>query len=183
MAAGVLCGLVIAGILAAVPLAAPGSSIVSFAPTDDTYSSAGKANGSLTYLVLDRQPERVGYVRFRVSGVTQPIVRATLRLYAQTTVPMGYQVRSVASAGWSEETLTEESSPLPSNRIVAASGALAEGTWAVADVSAVVTGDGTYAFALTTTTSAALRFATKEDGAATAPQLEIETRTASASET
>lgn len=183
MAAGLLCGLVIAGTLAAVPLAAPTSSIVSFAPTDDTYSRAGKPNGSLTYLIVDGQPERVGYVRFRVSGVTQPIVRATLRLYAQTTVPMGYQVRSVASDGWSEETLTEESSPLPSNRIIAASGALAQGAWAAADVSSVVTGDGTYSFALTTTTGAQLRFATKEDGAATAPQLEIETRTASASET
>jgi lipoprotein-anchoring transpeptidase ErfK/SrfK len=58
--------------------------------------------------------------------------------------------------------------------VTATSGAISTGTWMSLDVTPLVTGNGSFGFALTTT-GQAVRFASKEAGAGTSPQLVVET--------
>ena len=92
-----LAAVLAAGLLAAVPLATPATSSTSLAPTDDTFVSGKQPNGALTYLLVDGRPVRRGYLRFTVGGLTEPVVRATLRLYP-TTQGEPVSVRSVTSS-------------------------------------------------------------------------------------
>jgi hypothetical protein len=164
-----------AGLLAAVPLATPATSSTSLAPTDDTFANGKQPNGALTYLLVDGRPVKRAYLRFTIGGLTQPVVRATLRLYP-TTQGESVSVRSVTSAGWTESTLTSSNAPAPANAVTATSGAISTGTWVSLDVTPLVTGNGSFGFALTTT-GQAVRFASKEAGAGTSPQLVVETST------
>jgi hypothetical protein len=177
----VLGGLLALGVLAAIPLAAPAAN-VAFAPTDDTYSNSGKINGSRAYLLVDNDPLMRGYLRFAVSGLTQPVVRATLRLYPQTSSSSGFDVRSVSSA-WNEDTLRASNAPAPASTVTASSGSVNAGTWEALDVTPLVTGNGTFAFALTASGASHHRLATKEGGSATAPQLVVETASSSTTAT
>jgi hypothetical protein len=170
------------GLVSALPLAAPAATTVSFAPTDDTYANAefpSATHGSEISMRVDGNPVRRAYVRFNVSGLTAPVTRATLRIYARTSQTLGYDVRSVSSTGWSESTLTYTNAPAPSTVVTASSGPVTGGTWKALDVTRLVAGNGAVAFALTTASETNLPLATKEGGAATAPQLVVETSSSS----
>jgi hypothetical protein len=54
--------------------------------------------GSSTALRADGSPIMRSYPRFDLSGVSSPISRATLRLYAQSAHRTGYEVRPVADS-------------------------------------------------------------------------------------
>lgn len=150
-----------------------------FKPTDDTYSSAANpatTHGSLTSLKIDGDPARRGYVRMVVAGLGlgDRITRVTLRFYPRTGSSSGFEVRTV-DPGWSERTLTHLNAPTPSVTVAARSGALTSGTWKSIDVTSLIAGNGTYAFALTTSRSSSLELASKEAGSSKAPQLVVQT--------
>jgi hypothetical protein len=166
------------GVLGAASLAAPAATSLSFAPTDDTYANAefpSATHGSETSMRVDGSPMRRPYLRFDVSGLTAPVTRATLRIYARASHSLGYDVRSVSNTGWTEATLTYANAPPPSATVTASSGSITADTWKALDVTPLVTGNGALAFALTTASETNLPLATKEGGAATAPQLVVET--------
>jgi cadherin-like protein/glycosyl hydrolase family 99/Big-like domain-containing protein len=150
-----------------------------FRPTDDTYSSAANpatTHGSSTSLKIDGDPTRRGYVRMVVAGLGlgDRITRVTLRFYPRTGNSSGFEVRTV-DPGWSEKTLTHLNAPTPSVTVAARSGALTSGTWKSIDVTSLIAGNGTYAFALTTSRSSSLELASKEAGSSRAPQLVVQT--------
>ena len=110
---------------------------------------------------------KISYLRFEVSGLSGPPVSATLSYYSQSTGSTRTAVRLV-TGDWSEDTLTYTNKPAYGS-IVSTTGALTAGTRASADVSSVVTGNGSYSFALTTTATAS-RYADSRE-AANPPQL------------
>jgi hypothetical protein len=183
----VLAGLLGLGVLAAGSLAASATtSAVAFAPTDDTYVDSVVSDqpfGSALEGRLDSYPLKHAYLRFDVDGLTSPVSRATLRIYSRTAHFLGFEVRSVASTSWMEETLTYAAAPEFSESVFAASGAIALGSWVELDVTPLVAGNGPVAFALTTRSVTQLPLALKESGETLAPQLIVETESASPSET
>jgi hypothetical protein len=150
-----------------------------FAPTDDTYASftdSTTPQGSRPYVRIradsSGSPKRT-FLKFSVSGVSGPVTSATLRMYSIWNSASGIQVRS-ADTNWSEQTLTWVNAPAYSSTVTAASTSYPANVWISLNVTPLVTGNGTYSFALTTPSGETM-LASKEGGAATAPQLLIQT--------
>jgi hypothetical protein len=148
-----------------------------FTPAADSYVNAGSPTtnyGTATTLRADASPDLHGYLRFNVQGLTTSVSRATLRIFANSAATLGHEIRGVSDNNWSESTLTYFNAPIVGN-VVGSSGPITAGTWTSVDVTPLITGNGTFNFALTTTSGTAISFASREAGA-NAPQLIVETQ-------
>lgn len=149
-----------------------------FTSTADSYvrSDAPTTNyGSSTQFRVDGSPVVRSYVRFNVQNVTGTITKATLRVYANSAQNTGFLVHA-ASDSWEESTLRFDNAPAYSTVATGASGAVAANTWYSVPVTALVNGNGSYSFVLTTTASTAMSLASRES--ANDPQLIVEYETA-----
>jgi hypothetical protein len=170
---------------ASAPTATPGgtSTSVTLHPVADAYvdSSYVSTNyGTLTQIRVDASPTVRGYLRFAVSGLSGQVSKATLRLYANSSLSTGITANRVADNTWGETTITYSNAPALGSAI-ATSGAVTMGTWISVDVTPYVTGNGTFSFALTSSNATALSLASRE--ATNQPQLVISTAATSATAT
>jgi chitodextrinase len=110
------------------------------------------------------------YLSFTASGLSGTVRRATLRLYALSGTVDGPTV-APTSATWSEGGITWSNKPAPTGPAIADLGAIATGAYVDIDVTALVTGNGTYAFQLTGQSTDGVDFHSKE--APNDPQLVI----------
>jgi len=115
---------------------------------------------------------RLSYLKFTVSGVTESVVSAKLRVYAESGNSVGYEVRQSADT-WSENGLTYRNRPAPGN-VVGRSGSYASGQWTTVDVTSVVRGNGTFSFALSALNTSMTTLSSRE-AAANRPQLVLAT--------
>jgi acid phosphatase type 7 len=142
---------------------------------EDTYVSQGTPNtvhGAYAYLASNAAPgERRLYVKVTVNGIpTQATgVRATLRLWGQTTSNSVFTVWQVPST-WTEGGLTWNNQPALGATVTSRTGATA-GQYNDFDVSSYVTGNATFAMAVTTSTTTQINFTSKESTANHPPQL------------
>jgi len=136
-------------------------------------ASSASNYGTLTTLRADASPVVRSYLRFVVQGVSGTVTRVTLRIFTNSSSSTGYEVRSVADNSWSESTISYANSPAVGN-VTAGSGPFGSGVWTTVDITPLMTGNGTFSIALTTTNSTAFSLASREAGAG-APQLVIET--------
>jgi hypothetical protein len=152
---------------------APPPTILTFTPVADTNARSDKPSsnyGTATTLRTDSSPDTLSYLRFDLSGVGSPVSRATLHVLATSGNRTGYDVRGVANATWGETTLTYANRPAVGS-IVASSGRVTAATWTEVDVTSLVTGNGLLSVALTSTSSTATSFASRES--ADDPQLVV----------
>jgi methionine-rich copper-binding protein CopC len=115
-------------------------------------------------------PEYRSFVRFQVSGLGGSVTSATLRLYVTDDSVDGGSVYGV-STSWTEGSLTWSNAPALSGTPLDSAGNVSVGTWAEYDVTAHVTGNGTYAFGLSSASENSVYFSSREG--ANAPQLVI----------
>jgi PKD repeat protein len=87
------------------------------------------------------------YLQFEVAGLGGAVVSAVLRLYVTDAGTDGGTLYEVDD-GWTETGITWNNAPPIGGAPLGSVGAVSVG-WVELDVSAVVTGDGTYSFALT----------------------------------
>ena len=159
------------------PTATQTSGTVSFAPLADSYVSESSPTtnyGSNTTLRADASPVVRSYLRFNVQGLSSPVTRATLRVYANSASSLGYQVQEVSDNIWVESTINYNNMP-SLGASLGSSGSFGAGIWTTVDVTNYITGNGVFNLALTTTSSTAISFASRESGA-NAPKLVIETQ-------
>ncbi len=133
----------------------------------DTYVNAGSPNsnyGSATTFRLDASPDVHAYLRFTVQGLSAPVVRARLLVFANNTSSIGIRAQAVADNSWGEGTMNYTNAPALGN-LLATSGAFTAGSWITLDVTSYITGNATYSIGLTTTSSTAMGFAARESGA------------------
>jgi hypothetical protein len=145
-------------------------------PVADSYvneTSPTTNYGSQTSLRTDGSPILRSYLRFNVQGLSGNVTRATLRVFANTASSAGCSANSVANNTWSESTLNYNNAP-PVGGALGSSGSFGAGVWINVDVTAYITGNGTYNLALTPLGTTAISFASREAGT-NAPQLVIET--------
>ena len=118
-------------------------------------------------------PPETAYLKFNVSGVSGAAVQsATLRVNALSGLAWGFDAYTTAST-WTETALTSQNAPAPGTKLGSfPSGALTG--WISVDVTAAVTADGTYSFALVGTYWQEISLSAREAGA-TAPQLVVTT--------
>ena len=147
-----------------------------FNPVADSYineSSPGSNYGALTTIRVDALPIVRSYLRFDVQGLSGTMRRATLRIFTNSSSSTGYEVRNVTDNSWDELTINYNNAPAVDG-VSANSGSFGIGAWKTVDITPLITGDGMYSFALTTTNNTAFSLASRESGA-NAPQLIIET--------
>ena len=148
---------------------------VRFIPVADAFVSSAYPTtnyGSSTTLRANTSPVVRSYLRVTVQGLTAPVTKATLKLFALDGSSAGYQVRKVTDNTWGEKTITYSNAPTVSTTVTGTSGAFSASTWTNVDVTSVITGNGTYSFALVKSTAGRLRFWSREGDRA--PRLAIE---------
>jgi hypothetical protein len=106
------------------------------------------------------KPSQTAFVRFTVEGLVAPPSSVQLQLYTYSTSATGIAV-GTADNGWSETGITATTAPASSVPVATMAPLTANG-WAAADVSSVVTGNGTYTFALTTSSTVSKQFGSRE---------------------
>lgn len=149
-----------------------------FAPVADAFVVDAKPlanHGNDDTLYTDSSPKTfVSYLRFDVRGLIGSVETATLRLYAETSNRIGYDVRRVSDNTWDELSITYSNAP-PVGEVVGSSGPFDGGTWTSVDVTPLLTGNGEVSVALTTTNRLGLtRYDSRETGS-TSPKLALVT--------
>ena len=169
---------ILLGLCAVVLIAAeaPAAATSTFRATADAYvhkNRPGTNFGKAAALNVDGAPLQRAYVRFKVTGLLGPVTRATLRLRA---LKGSLGVLHVRAAGrvWSERRITFSNAPSSAagrSRQVR----IRRAGWSSVEVTARVRTNGIVAFALSTRNPNLIRLASREYGAAFAPQLVVET--------
>jgi hypothetical protein len=152
---------------------APSAVVSTVADSYVRSDAAGSNYGTSTKLNLDASPVTRSYLRFSLSGLAGTVTKATLRVYATSAQTTGYDVYGVASTSWAEKGITYSNAPPLAGSKTASSGPVAAGTWQELDVTPLISGNGLYSVALTTTGTRNLALASRETGS-TAPQLVVE---------
>ncbi len=102
--------------------------------------------GSESALRTDGDPRYESFLRFEVSGLSGPVLRAKLRLYATDATVNGPALYSTG-LDWQESTVTFQSKPAL-QLYLSTSGPVAANTWVEWDVTAAVQGNGTVSLAV-----------------------------------
>jgi chitodextrinase len=142
-------------------------SSMTFDVSADTYVNAAYPDsnyGTATSWRVDGSPDTHALLKFTVQGTGgTPIQHAYLTVYANSGSSVGINVASVSDNTWDEYTVSYNTAPALGS-LLASSSSFGSGTWLTFDVSAFITGDGTYSFAILTPGSTAISFASKESG-------------------
>jgi PKD repeat protein len=112
------------------------------------------------------------YLRFAVDPLGGPIAGAVLRLHVTEPSVEGGAVRA-ASAAWDEATLTWENAPGAIGAVLDSAGIVFPGQWVDFDVSDLVSGPGSYDFVLSSSSSNAVSYSSREG--ANPPRLVVTT--------
>lgn len=149
-----------------------------FAPVADAYVVSdfpGTNYGTSATLKADASPDYHSYMRFNVSDIVGTITNATLRLYTTSSSATGYQVKRVLNDAWEEASVSYSNAPAV-GALMGSSGGISGGSWTSVDVTQLITGNGVFGLAITTSSSTMLNFNSR-DASANKPQLIIQTTT------
>jgi len=157
--------------LTATPTPINGNTLTLNAVADSYISDSSPSSnyGISTTLRTDASPIQSSYLRFDVPPLSGSVISATLRIYANSAVSVGYSVHSTTAA-WDETTINFSNAPTYGNSI-GNSGAITANSWTQVDVTTVVTGAGQFNFVIDTTDSTATSLSSRES--ANPPQLII----------
>ena len=155
----------------------PTQTTLTINPSADAYTLRDTKNanfGSATTLDVDGSPETRTYLKFSVAGIgSKTIVSAKLRLFVVDPSNDGGRLHRVTSTSWSEGNIKWTNQPDYQATVLGSLGAVTTGVWYEIDVKAVVTADGTYSFALESTSTDGVDYVSREGAAANRPQLVI----------
>jgi len=105
------------------------------------------------------------YLRFNVSGITQPVQSVKLRVYCTTNATNNGPAAYLADNTWTETGtggITWNTQPALLSGAFDNKGAIALESWVEYDVTALVTGDGTYTLALVADGTDGVTFSSRE---------------------
>ena len=152
-----------------------GGGSLTFHPTDDSYVwSLGPTTnyGSVTNLRVEMNSSTDVsniYFKFNVSGIGGPVISAKLRLQCTDGSSAGGSIFSVAndylgtSTPWIEGGLVWDNAPAITGTALSTLGSVSSGQMYDLDVTAAVTGNGVYSFAINNTSSNAAMYSSKEN--------------------
>ena len=155
---------------ASTPEGTPGAgNPLTFTAKADAYvveSSPAANHGTSGNLQADGEPDaaQISYIRFSVTGIDEPVQNVKLRVFATRGSQDGPAVH-FAESNWKEAGAggitwdlqpTLLSGPMENKEVVE------EGSWLEYDVTAAVTGDGTYSFALVADSREEVTFSSRE---------------------
>ena len=154
-----------------------------FTPVADTYvnnNSPSTNFGTSGQLGVDASETKRMFLKFTVSGLTQPVTAATLRIHIDDVSGAesnnGGTFRAMSNTTWSETAVTWNAQPSIDGATLGSLGSVVRNTWYQVNVSALVTGNGTFSIGVTSTSTNGADYDSRETGA-TAPQLIVTTGT------
>jgi hypothetical protein len=153
-----------------------GDRIRAFVAAADTFITSDEpdqTNGDEKKIVSGGSPERRALVRFTVTGWEGRVGRAELRLRTSDDndgSDDGGTIRAMSDASWPEGTLTWNQAPPGDRMRFEPLGKVTKGTWYGVDVTAAVTGNGSYSFTISSDSDDAAHYDSRESGDH-APQL------------
>ncbi|KOV81483.1 DNRLRE domain-containing protein [Nocardia sp. NRRL S-836] len=155
-----------------------------FTATADTYvdnGSTGTNYGTSGQLGVDNAPVKRTFLKFVVSGLTETVSSVKLRVHTDDVSgaesPSGGTVRAMSDTSWSETGVTWNAQPGVDGATLGSLGSVSRNAWYEVDVTGLVTGNGTFAVAVTSSSSDGADFDSRESGATTAPRLVVTTGT------
>jgi hypothetical protein len=144
----------------------------------DTYVNAdslASIYGKATAMRVDATPDVHSYLRFNISGLGgKTIRRARLLIYANSSSVVGVRAFAVADNTWAELTTSYSNAPVLGSFLYTSPAVTAQ-SWVTLDVTAFITGPGTFSLGITTTSDVAVSFATREMGV-NVPRLVLDLR-------
>jgi Calcineurin-like phosphoesterase/Purple acid Phosphatase, N-terminal domain len=166
---------------ATTPASTGGGGTQSFAATDDATIDATNTTlnaGSTTRLTADGSPVDDFVVKFTVNATGCTVSHAVLQLTVGTStnnnsVKGGDFYLADSSTAWTEATVTWATAPGTVGSALASLGAVSLGETVTADVSSVVTGNGTYSFRAKTASGDAAAYFSRQGSATQGPQLVV----------
>lgn len=133
-------------------------------PTDDTYVDQWRPErnqGNRDELRVDERPNQDALLKYRVKGLAgKKIISAKLRMYVTEGSRYG-GLFLAASNRWSEDQVTYNTKPR-TYAYLDRLGPVTRGTWVDADVTNLVTGDGTYSVLITSRSDDSVRYGSRE---------------------
>ncbi|MDQ3005974.1 MAG: DNRLRE domain-containing protein, partial [Chloroflexota bacterium] len=121
---------------------------LTFTSIDDAHifnASPTNNYGSATTLQVDDSPVKHFLLKFDVAGVnSQTVTNAKLCLYNTDGANAGGNFHHVETDSWDEDTVTWSNAPTADTGVLASLGSVSPNTWYEVNLTAHVTGDGTY---------------------------------------
>ena len=164
---------------------AGGGQVLTFTPIHDTQANASSPSSTYgtmtTFRVRNGSPTYNSYLKFDLSGLSGTVVSAKLRLFVGDAGPDGGTIYSISnnyldtSTPWVETGLNWSNAPLLSGSPLASAGTVTLNTWIELNVTAAITGNGTFSFGLSANNTNSVYYTSKEHSAEYAPQLVVET--------
>ena len=155
------------------PAAATPSTVV-LTPAADTgvrSDTPSTSYGTATQLLVDGSPQQQLLLRFDVGDLGgRPVLDAKLRLWVTNPSATGGEVHRLA-APFDEQTASWSSKPDLDPTVLGKFGRVTAGQWAEADLGSAVSGTGPVELGALSTNSDGAWYASREAGAAQAPQL------------
>lgn len=111
------------------------------------------------------------YIRFTVSGISEEIQSAHLRVYSTTDTSQNGPAVYAADSTWAETEITWDKRPRRLGEASDNKDITRRYSWVEYDVTALITGDGTYSFVLIADSDDGVRFSSRESS--NGPQLVI----------
>jgi hypothetical protein len=145
-----------------------------FMPTADAYVDANspkKNYGTVSTVSAQSSPVRRGYLRFNVTGISNQVESAILRVTAAATASMGGAMHKITNNSWTESGLKYNNAPPVDGPELSRLGSVTKNLVYEFNVTAAIAGPGTYNFAYVSDNTAVAKFTTRES--ATPPQLLI----------
>ncbi|MCG8605120.1 phytase, partial [bacterium] len=141
-------------------------------PTDDAYIRSTRATNNYgnknALYVRQATGIFIGYLKFSISDLISPVTNAKIRVYVLDDGPDGGGVYQVSNnyegttTPWAEADLTWANAPVIQGDPLDAVGTAVLNSWVEFDVSAAITGNGTYSFAIRNANSEDIKYSSKE---------------------
>jgi len=116
--------------------------------------------GTASKLNVD-SPGEQSYIRFTVTGISGTVQNATLRLFVTNGSSDGPGIYGTNNS-WTETGITWNNRPAATTGVIANVGAIASGNWAEYNVTAYITGNGTYNFVFLPDSTDGISFNSRE---------------------
>jgi hypothetical protein len=131
--------------------------------------------GTSTNLQADGDTVQTSFIRFNISGLTDPIQSVKLRVFCTTNGTNNGPAVYLADSNWIESGtggVTWDTQPALRSGASDNKNVIATSSWVEYDVTALVSGNGSYTFALVADSNDGVTFSSREG--ASPPQLVIE---------
>jgi hypothetical protein len=152
-----------------------------YTPVADAYVNSRSASenfGTSSQLGVDGSPVKRTFLRFTVGGLTGSVTGATLRLHVDdvwgAASNTGGALMTMSDTIWSETAVTWNDQPAIDGAVVGSLPRVTRDTWYEIDVTTAIPGDGTFSFAMTSSSGNGADYDSRESGT-TSPQLIVTT--------